>query len=789
MRWKRLRVFLAATLLLLIAVAWNFYRRQNSGLQVGGDISFPKMLWLSYAIAAWFVLPPYLASDDRSGSGVRRLFASFWIAMMVRGVIELVLVYSVGHWSPWYGISHDLFCVSLIWVLRRRVRPQSSFDRRALRFAGSLVVALLIETAFAGIFLQSGAAAEGIYFASSDASWNFVNLLTLAALAFVLPDLGYFLASTYFPAFSGEAGRVLLWGRALLAAAVLLVISAGFATWTTISRAESRAQSFQDVGFGIYESCTRFNDDFFSGDEAAMTDFVVASNGGGDAFWSRLRMEQSHPFELYRWQPQGSRRSFLEVLLELRREHVGLEQAAFKIHLLDEVSSNAAVAQIRFEVTGARRTDYGLWRCSFESEEGSRWRVADCELIEGTTVEGPGNHFSDQARHRGLDFEMEPDRRFVPGSTCEGHDCDFDQPLRFQTMRHAYAGASAADIDGDGDDDLFLCAGGQPAVYRNSGGEFEDVTVEVGLGGLWHINTAGFADLDNDGDQDLFLGSFFGPNRLFENDGQGHFVEVSAQSGLGRDDMVTCFAYFDYDGDGDLDLYLGRFLDARSQIPGSFLYARNGERDVLYRNDGDLHFSDVTQEAGVGDVGLALALAAADYDADGDQDLYVANDFGRNVLYQNQGDGTFREVSRETGTFAVGGSMSASWGDYDNDGLLDLYVAAIRSNQRWFVQPVTARRVVLKYLREGRFTVDNPLLSDLRDYMGSDWMNIGNHALAGNSLLQQQPDGTFVDQAESAGARPAGWYWSSGFFDLDQDGDLDLFASNGWITGENSHDL
>ncbi len=116
-------------------------------------------------------------------------------------------------------------------------------------------------------------------------------------------------------------------------------------------------------------------------------------------------------------------------------------------------------------------------------------------------------------------------------------------------------------------------------------------------------------------------------------------------------------------------------------------------------------------------------------------------------------------------------------------------MAAIRSNQRWFVQPLTARRVVLKFIREGKIGVDNPAFSDLKNYMGSNWVNIGNHALAGNSLLHQNADGTFTEMAEIAHARPAGWYWSSGFLDIDQDGDLDILATDGWITGENSHDL
>jgi len=97
--------------------------------------------------------------------------------------------------------------------------------------------------------------------------------------------------------------------------------------------------------------------------------------------------------------------------------------------------------------------------------------------------------------------------------------------------------------------------------------------------------------------------------------------------------------------------------------------------------------------------------------------------------------------------------------------------------------------VVLKFIREGQPGSDNPVFSDLKRFMGAEWVNIGNHALAGNSLLRQQADGTFVDMAEVASARPAGWYWGCELLDIDNDGDQDLFAANGWITGKSSYDL
>ncbi len=794
MTTRRFRTVLSLSLCGLGLVAWIFYVRQNSGQQVGGAISVPKMLWLTYAIAAWFVVPPFLWRDSRIDGSVRRLFGVFWAAMLVRGVIEMVLVYGFSHWTPWYGIGHDLFCVGLLLMYRRQVIVPDQTTRRAFRFSTSLLIVLLAETAFAAMFLMSGVHRDAVYFASSDASWALVNGITTVVLVFAIPDLIATLIVLYFPGATRTAPRVAHWLRGGAAATALLAVTGGLGLWIWMSHVENHAARFQQTGFAVAASCKEFADAFLRSEgnvaeQKNMADFV----DGATLSWNAEPVSHGHPFTYLDWKPNESSEPLISSLRSWRRDFQDIDQATFKVHLIDEFGDGWCLAQIRFEVTGGDRTDAGMLRLRFESRA-SRWRVTDAELISGRTVRADagtdGHAFVDRAEPRGLDFRMHNDPRFTPCQSCTEHECAGPTKLRFQTMRHAYAGSATADFDGDGADDLFLGSGERAALYRNRGdGSFELWTERAGVGELWHVNTAGFADFDNDGDQDLFLGRFFGRNQIFANRGDGTFEDVTENSGLAQDDQVTCFSFFDYDRDGDLDIYLGRFLDATKEIPGSFLYARNGEPNRLYRNDGGLRFQDVTSAAGVGDVGLALSLAAADFDDDGDQDLYVANDFGRNVLYRNHGDGTFSDVAAETGTLAIGGSMSASWGDYDNDGRLDLYVAAIRSNQRWFVQPITAQRVVLKFLREGKLGSDNPLLSDLRRYMGADWVNIGNHALAGNSLLRQEVDGTFTERADEADARPAGWYWSSGFLDFDHDGDLDLLATNGWISGEDSHDL
>src|SRR4029453_8510735 len=169
----------------------------------------------------------------------------------------------------------------------------------------------------------------------------------------------------------------------------------------------------------------------------------------------------------------------------------------------------------------------------------------------------------------------------------------------------------------DGLYDLFIPDGVASRLYRNGGdGTFEDVTQAVGLSGLDGVGVGVFADYDNDGHKDLFVSRTFRPNQLFQNNGDGTFVDVPSAFGLGADCCTTVASWGDYDNDGFLDLYVGRYLDPRTKIPTTF-YARNGEGNKLYHNNRDGTFTDVTATARVGDTGLCLGSVWGDYDNDG----------------------------------------------------------------------------------------------------------------------------------------------------------------------------
>ena len=232
----------------------------------------------------------------------------------------------------------------------------------------------------------------------------------------------------------------------------------------------------------------------------------------------------------------------------------------------------------------------------------------------------------------------------------------------------------------------------------------------------------------------------------------------------------------DWDQNADLDLYVCAYKrNTLSQEggegiilpsgPGLFLYydANNGAANSLLRNDGDWQFSDCTKEVGVDRNNTRMSYAAAweDYDEDGDPDLYVANDFGRNNLYRNDG-GTFTEVAAEANAEDSASGMSVSWADYDRDGAMDLYVANMFS--------AAGNRI----LDQDRF---DPVLSDgIRDTY--------RRFARGNTLMRNLGSGRFEDVSVDAGVTLGRWAWSSNFADLNNDGWEDLVVLNGFYSSE-----
>ncbi len=228
------------------------------------------------------------------------------------------------------------------------------------------------------------------------------------------------------------------------------------------------------------------------------------------------------------------------------------------------------------------------------------------------------------------------------------------------------------DYDGDGDPDMyvgFATADSPNRLYRNDAGRFTNVADAVGVSRGGVTRQPSFIDYDGDGDLDLFVAFRDRANVLFRNDG-GQFSDVTASSGIGDPRRTVSAAWFDMDGDGDLDVFTAN---------------QNGDDDGFYLNHGDGTFEDVAVALGMNQPGRAedlgsVGTAVSDYDNDGDLDLFIAS-YGPDVLWQNQGDGTFVNVAGGTPLAGDHHSVSAAWGDFDNDGRVDLYVDTFLSSE------------------------------------------------------------------------------------------------------------
>ncbi|MGB2634856.1 MAG: CRTAC1 family protein [Candidatus Acidiferrum sp.] len=327
-------------------------------------------------------------------------------------------------------------------------------------------------------------------------------------------------------------------------------------------------------------------------------------------------------------------------------------------------------------------------------------------------------------------------------------------------------GVCVADFDGDGWQDIYFVNARdlydrgikvQNALYHNNGdGTFTDVTDKAGVPGTGFGLGCVWGDYDNDGHPDLFV-TQYGRNVLYHNNGDGTFTDVTDKAGVAGMDFGTYFhsgaVFFDYDRDGKLDLYVGSYV---AFPPGAQRYCKlggltsscppsayQGSPSILYHNNGDGTFTNVTKKAGIYQPnGKNLAVGVGDYDNDGWPDLFVANDGISAYLYHNEHNGTFKEDGSITGmAFTAQGltmaAMCISLGDYNNDGWLDLFIS---------------------------------------DFQGSSdhvWKNDGH--------------GLFDEVSDSAGITSpthSVLSFGGGFFDYDNDGWLDLFIANGHVYPE-----
>ena len=379
----------------------------------------------------------------------------------------------------------------------------------------------------------------------------------------------------------------------------------------------------------------------------------------------------------------------------------------------------------------------------------TRRQVAATKVDSSTALTRYGFHLEEVAKASGVDFVHQAPKL--------DHQLDHIMPQ----VASMGAAVSVVDFDRDGWADLYVTNSGEGSkncLFRNLGnGSFTDVAAQMGVADVNQVGTgvstgAVWGDYDNDGYEDLFLYKWGRPE-LFHNDTGHGFTRVTEKVGLPPWVNANTAIWFDYDGDGRLDLFLGGYyaedvdlwhLKTTKMMPESFEYAKNGGRKYLFHNLGNGSFEEVSRQVGIDTRRWALAAVAADLRHTGHPDLFIANDYGISELYFNDGK-QFHEVGKQTGVgFSPKSGMNAAIGDVLNQGSYAIYVSNISE--------------------EGVLIQGNNL-----------W--IPREGTSGDSL---QYDNLARDMDVEIG----GWSFGAQFGDLNNDGRLDLYLVNGYVSAD-----
>jgi enediyne biosynthesis protein E4 len=365
-----------------------------------------------------------------------------------------------------------------------------------------------------------------------------------------------------------------------------------------------------------------------------------------------------------------------------------------------------------------------------------------------------GFHFTEVARQSGVNFVH----------TAPKLDPKLDHIM--PQIASMGAGVAVSDFDRDDWPDIYVTNSGEDsmnALYRNNrDGTFADVAGQLGVADVNQRGTgvsmgAVWGDYDNDGFEDLFVYKWGRPE-LFHNDGGKGFTRVTETAQLPTWVNANTAIWFDYDRDGRLDLFLGGYfrenlnlweLEDTKIMPESFEYAKNGGRKYLFHNLGNGRFEEVSKQLGIDSNRWALAAGAADLRGTGYPDLFIANDYGVSELYFNDGGKRFIDAGEKTGVgFAPKSGMNVSFGDVMNTGEQSIYVSNISE--------------------EGILLQGNNL-----------WMP--RRGTAGDEIK-------YDNVASSFAVELGGWSWGSQFADLNNDGFLDIFLTNGYVSAERGQD-
>jgi tetratricopeptide (TPR) repeat protein len=456
------------------------------------------------------------------------------------------------------------------------------------------------------------------------------------------------------------------------------------------------------------------------------------------------------------------------LTVEFQIVSIRVESTAVQVNLL--------AATVRFELVGTgdgfhREQRIGHWDMRWERNDSGEVRLQKWMAREEERSRGTVAFFQDITAHSigGNDSYA---AQLIPGTDYWRTELDGSSGIDI----YGHNGVSVGDVDGDGLDDIYVCqpAGLPNRLFRNrGGGTFEDITESAGVGVLENSACALFADVNNTGRQDLVVVRASGP-LLFLNQGDGKFrlKRDAFQFANPPQGTFTGAAIADYDRDGWLDIYfcLYSYYQGADQYryPMPYFDADNGPPNFLMRNNRDGSFRDVTKQTGLdrNNTRFSFCCAWGDSNGDGWPDLYVVNDFGRKNLYRNNSDGTFTDVAKEEGVEDIGAGMSVACADFVNDGREDLYVANM-----W-----TAAGI--RVSEQDNFQKD----------AGAEARALYQKHAMGNCLYKNE-GAHFDDVSIRSGTTMGRWAWSSDVWDFNHDGFPDIYIANGMVTGTTQEDL
>jgi hypothetical protein len=374
------------------------------------------------------------------------------------------------------------------------------------------------------------------------------------------------------------------------------------------------------------------------------------------------------------------------------------------------------------------------------------------------------------------DFQF-TDRRADSGITFRHHIVD-DAGRAYKAAHYDHGnGVAIADVDGDGLLDVyFVSQVGGNELWRNlGGGKFENITAAAGVGVPGKVSvSASFADIDNDGDQDLYVTTVRGGNLLFENDGHGHFTDISAAAGVNYVGHSSSAVFFDYDRDGRLDLFLVnvgkyttdtvggdgyKYFVAFEDAFHGHLHPERAEASVLYHNAGGNKFVDVTQQMGVRDLSWSGDATVIDGNDDGWPDLYLLNMEGDDQYYENARGKGFVKRSRELFPRTSWGAMGVKSFDFNNDGRMDLFITDMHSDMS---------------------EMTGPELDHLKSEMKWDesFRGSGKTSIWGNSFFLKDGPNKYREVSDAVEAENY-CPWGPSVGDLNADGFQDAFIASG----------